>query len=147
MVIHIQLPSSVAMYSGTLQEIRFKRNTQMKKWRQKNKKHLTLYMREYCRRNKEHINKMQRVHRIKRKYDLSPEQYKKILDFQNGGCGICGKLPKKYHLSVDHDHKTGLLRGILCSPCNRAIGILGDSVESLGKTISYLKSNNVYQVI
>ena len=112
----------------------------MKDWRVLNKEKHASYMKYYCRKNREHINIMQRVHRIKRLYGLTDIQYQELLKSQNGGCGICGKIKKKYNLSVDHDHKTGKIRGLLCSPCNRALGILGDSSEALQKVLRYLNN-------
>ncbi len=56
---------------------------------------------------------------------------------QNGGCAICGQ-PQERRLHVDHDHKTGRIRGLLCGSCNRAIGLLKESVASLASAIGYL---------
>ena len=63
--------------------------------------------------------------RLRRLYNISAEEYDKILEFQNGVCPICEEEknakgePKK--LGVDHDHKSGLTRGILCFYCNRKL--------------------------
>jgi hypothetical protein len=55
---------------------------------------------------------------LKKKYKLSLEQYKALA---KNGCHICGKKPKKDQrsLHVDHDHKSGLVRGVLCYYCNK----------------------------
>lgn len=46
-------------------------------------------------------------------------------------------------LSIDHDHETGKVRGLLCNNCNRAIGLLGDSVSTLLDAVEYLRSGGV----
>ena len=62
-----------------------------------------------------------------------------MLEEQNGGCWICGKQPTgKRALDIDHDHKTGKVRGLLCSNHNRAIGLLGDDIRALVKALDYL---------
>jgi len=73
------------------------------------------------------------------KYDYD-EMYKK----QDGKCAICGKKEtiikcgKIQQLSVDHDHSTGRIRGLLCFHCNSGIGKFGDNSELLRKAADYL---------
>lgn len=50
---------------------------------------------------------------------VTDEQYERLLAAQGGGCAICGNPPKTRRLHVDHDHKTGAVRGLLCYRCNR----------------------------
>lgn len=54
-----------------------------------------------------------------------------MLDFQDGKCGVCRKPENGKALAVDHCHETGRVRGLLCSKCNTAIGLLKDSRELL----------------
>lgn len=58
---------------------------------------------------------------------------------QNGRCRICSTELKRAQL--DHDHKTGKLRGLLCHHCNVGLGNFFDSVELLEKAIDYIKEN------
>lgn len=62
---------------------------------------------------------------IQRTYDLSPEEYQALLKLQGGVCYICGRTPRTIRLAVDHDHKTGRVRGLLCANnengCNRGV--------------------------
>ncbi len=60
---------------------------------------------------------------MSRKY-LRPGLYEKLLAQQNGVCAICGKVQVGHRLSLDHDHETGKFRGLLCKPCNSALGKL-----------------------
>lgn len=52
---------------------------------------------------------------------MTVEQYDRILAAQGGGCGICGMIPRTKRLHVDHDHKTMMVRGLLCSNCNSGV--------------------------
>lgn len=85
--------------------------------------------------------------RLKRLFGITWADYQRMLVEQNERCAICGGEgfpmdPKRGHklkLFVDHDHATGRVRGLLCHNCNRALGLLHDSVESLQTAITYLK--------
>jgi hypothetical protein len=61
---------------------------------------------------------------LKHRYDLSIEEYDALVTKQNGVCAICGEPPrgKMKRLSVDHNHETGKVRGLLCITCNRVLG-------------------------
>ena len=73
------------------------------------------------------------------KLGCTPELYVKLNAEQEGLCALCRKpnaAGKK--LAVDHDHKTGIIRGLLCNGCNTALGTLGDNVESIVKVLNYI---------
>lgn len=53
-----------------------------------------------------------------RTYGITEAEYDDLLDAQGGRCAICRKPPKTKSLAVDHDHRTGRIRGLLCSFCN-----------------------------
>jgi hypothetical protein len=73
-------------------------------------------------------------------YGITAEEYAKILDAQGGKCYLCQRATgARKRLSVDHDHKTGEVRGILCGPCNRdVLGHARDSIEFFERCIEYL---------
>ena len=76
-----------------------------------------------------------------RKYGITPSQYDAMLAAQNGCCAVCESPDSKrqdHRLMVDHDHQTGEVRGLLCNPCNVAIGLLGDNISTLQNAINYL---------
>jgi len=52
---------------------------------------------------------------------LTVGQYEELLEAQGGGCAICGNPPKTRRLDVDHDHRTGAIRGLLCHVHNRVL--------------------------
>ena len=76
------------------------------------------------------------------KYGITIEDYNDMFEKQKGVCKICA-LPqtnKRFnHLCVDHDHETGKVRGLLCDPCNRAIGLFKDDPRLLNKASQYLR--------
>lgn len=80
------------------------------------------------------------------KYGVSVNEYNFNWAQQHGKCFICKKYPKEY-LVIDHDHKTNLVRGLICVQCNAAFGMVDDSIETLKSMIEYLESariNNEY---
>jgi hypothetical protein len=77
---------------------------------------------------------------LKRNYDMSPDSYKQLLTQQNNKCAICKKLINKKS-TIDHDHSTNRVRGVLCYNCNILLGAGKDSIEILENAIRYLKAN------
>jgi hypothetical protein len=79
--------------------------------------------------------------RIQHNYGLSKEAYNTLLESQGGVCAICRgpQVNGRKRLDVDHDHRTGRVRGLLCGFCNRAIGMLGDDMSLILKTYRYLE--------
>lgn len=74
----------------------------------------------------------------RRTYGLERGDFFRILAEQEYGCAICRREINERTGNVDHDHKTGLMRGILCSACNSGLGLLGDTLESLQRAVRYL---------
>lgn len=80
---------------------------------------------------------------LKKKYGISLEEFNQMVEKQNGCCAICGKHHSEnfmQSLCVDHDHKTGRVRGLLCRRCNAGIGNLNDSIQLLQNAVAYLIS-------
>lgn len=77
---------------------------------------------------------------LKRVFGISLEEYKKMSEQQKDQCAICKKNSADCGraLDVDHDHETGMVRGLLCNQCNNALGLLKDNIESLRNAIIYL---------
>ena len=79
--------------------------------------------------------------RVESVYGLTYKDYYRIFQAQGGRCAICQRargVAKK--LAVDHDHNTGLARGLLCSPCNKMLGAARDSVAFFQRAIDYLEA-------
>jgi hypothetical protein len=72
-------------------------------------------------------------------YGITIEDYNRLLEQQGGVCAICGRPPvSKRRFHVDHNHKTGVVRGLLCSGCNTAVGGVHEDTNVLQKMIAYL---------
>ena len=78
-----------------------------------------------------------------RYYGITLKEYEILLAKQNNGCAICtastGSNGKR--LSVDHNHQTGEVRGLLCDDCNIGLGKFKDNSSLLANAINYLKDN------
>jgi hypothetical protein len=84
-----------------------------------------------------------RSNHLKRKYGITLADYETMLASQNNSCAICkSESPKRnsQYFMVDHNHQTGEVRGLLCHPCNSAIGLLGDNISSLEAAVTYLST-------
>lgn len=85
---------------------------------------------------------------LKRCFDMSQDDYKKMLDKQEGVCAICSqaettaRFGKIQSLSVHQCPTTGAVRGLLCSSCSRALGNFNNSVSVLQRALSYLERFN-----
>ena len=100
------------------------------------------YCRDYDRRGVARRKAHLRRHKSKLAvYGLTPEQYDSMYQKQEGCCIICGEHQAnlKRKLSVDHCHKTGVVRGLLCGNCNVGIGNLKDDPALLFRAIEYLE--------
>lgn len=81
---------------------------------------------------------------LRLRFGLSVEEYNILVAKNDGRCGICRKgETRTRRLSLDHDHKTGVIRGFLCSRCNLALGNAGDSTEWLLLATQYLRSDKI----
>jgi hypothetical protein len=90
-----------------------------------------------------------------RRYGLAPEAYARMLAAQGGTCAICRReetsvdrrTGKVRALSVDHDHATGRVRGLLCGDCNRALGLLADDPDRLAAAATYLSGATLLRAV
>ena len=84
-----------------------------------------------------------RARDYKNKYGITISDYDLMFLEQDGVCKICSKAEPTYtNLAVDHCHTTGKVRGLLCTPCNKALGLFEDKQDLLLNAISYLKSSS-----
>lgn len=84
-----------------------------------------------------------RLRELARRYGITVQLYLDLHEQQRGACGICGRpeaeVPKK-RLAVDHDHKTGRVRGLLCQDCNFALGLLHDDSQLLAAASKWIRN-------
>lgn len=78
-----------------------------------------------------------RARELRKEYGLTDSNYKDLLAKQDGKCAICSASMDKPH--VDHCHKSGMVRALLCSPCNRALGDLKDNPAVARRAAAYLE--------
>jgi hypothetical protein len=126
-----------------------------KKHYKKNKEKINKYNREYAVKNKKEmrdwnkeyrmVNKTQiRATKRKKAYGLTQEQFDLMLDLCANKCQICGfefdiSGERSAFPHIDHSHKTGKVRGLLCQKCNLAIGLLKDSAEIIETAAAYIR--------
>ena len=135
-------------------------------YREKNREQLSLYQREYRQQNKKKISVLKKQYyqqnretllkkskqyqstrkehnkdyRLKRCFGISLEEYNRKLQLQEFQCAICHIHQDELtlSLSVDHNHKTNQIRGLLCNNCNTAIGRLKENPEYFKNAVEYL---------
>lgn len=129
------------------------------KWKVKDKAERNRKRREYYRKNEEHRlkciqlskqyyqkNPLKAIARIFKKYGLTIEDYTKMLKEQKNGCAICNHKftdtkTFKNRLFVDHCHKTGKVRGLLCSECNFGISKFKDNPKIILSAMRYIEKS------
>ncbi|QZE11266.1 HNH endonuclease [Streptomyces phage Forrest] len=79
-----------------------------------------------------------RKYDLKRKFNMTLDEYNLMESKQNGVCAICGGRDEDVSLAVDHCHSTGIVRGLLCRKCNMGLGYFDDDIEKMTKAIAYL---------
>lgn len=97
------------------------------------------YYREY-RKNNERNSDPWRDYHLRRSYGITLQAYNNLLTIQASGCAVCGlkMTDDTRRLCVDHCHKTGAVRALLCNGCNVALGSVNDDVGILLNLIDYL---------
>ena len=117
-------------------EFRAKRQREAKAWRDRNyakwkKQSLASYHR--------HRPRIIKARAAKR-HGITLELYESLLEIHKGCCGICGNpCATKRSLAIDHDHRTGKVRGLLCQKCNHGIGLFHDNPSRLRQAADYLE--------
>jgi hypothetical protein len=125
-----------------------KRKAQQKEWAQNNPSSINASSNKWRKSNPQKNKQREKKWReanghkiysasIKRKYGLSCQEYNLMSNKQDGLCLICLNGPKGM-LCVDHDHKTGKVRGLLCRSCNLMLGYAKDDAFRLSRAVDYL---------
>lgn len=93
-----------------------------------------------------------RSRQLLKRYGMTLQEYETLFEKQGCKCGICGTSEnysgntgprKEWSFSVDHCHETGVIRGLLCNDCNRALGLFKDDKNLLAKAIAWLDTKDV----
>jgi hypothetical protein len=101
----------------------------MKMWRKANPEKCAAYLFQNKRR------------RIEKQFGISPAKFDEMIISQNGKCALCDK-PIMKRPCMDHDHKTGKVRAILCLQCNSGLGHFEDSIQLVEKALVYLRKHS-----
>jgi hypothetical protein len=120
-------------------------------WQARNKEKVRAYARSYLKKRREidppeirQLNAKKKLERYTiRVYEKTLADYAHTLQKQNGHCALCPRIPEQEHskrLNWDHCHQTNEVRGLLCTPCNHALGVLGDSIGGLERALAYIKN-------
>lgn len=126
---------------------REKNREYQRQYREKNKEQILQKQRAWAKTNRGRYNarandwrrkypQKAREAKVKWKFGLEPERYRAMLLEQGGRCAIC-RIAFSTH--VDHDHKTGKVRGLLCHECNTGLGFFRDDPVRLELASEYLK--------
>lgn len=112
-----------------------------REWRRNNRERSREIVRNYQRRHPEKIKRNDRSHHLRSTYGITLEEYENLFESQGRKCAICGSPSsggpgRNFH--VDHDHKTGKVRGLLCCNCNFVVGHSLDNPEILMRAADYL---------
>jgi hypothetical protein len=101
------------------------------------------YNKQWRKNNPDRAKAHRRKSDLKRRYNLTYDEYKQMFISQNNCCKICGKDSPGTKLGwhIDHDHSTNRVRGVLCHQCNNILGKVKDSIPYLEKFIQYLKDS------
>ncbi len=140
------------------------RTLQADSWAKRNPERVRATRREWVAKNRERVRAYPRktwaeltpeqrarktarskVLHLKRTFGITPEDWQHMYEAQGGVCALCrvpGRVGKHGKLQVDHCHETGRIRGLLCGPCNVALGIFGDTVSALERVLRYMKGED-----
>ena len=116
--------------------MRARRKDYQKAYREAHKEKLRAQASTYYRSHRAEYKAKRRESRLKREYGLSLVAYMAMVDAQQGRCAICGELRQLY---VDHCHKTGSIRKLLCHQCNVGFGLFNEKFDTLMRAAEYAR--------
>jgi len=116
---------------------RLRHNRFTRSWYRRNRRYKLRQNQIWHQKNKEKVNARVRLHR----HDMTQEEHDALLRKQKNRCAICRKkFLKTPH--IDHNHKSGENRGLLCDDCNLGLGRFKDSIRILMNAIKYIKDKS-----
>jgi Recombination endonuclease VII len=136
------MPAKKYFTKEALQESRRLRHLS---WLRRNREHCNSYTRKYYKKYHQRIREQARIRSLRKRYGISAEQLESLLAAVKNTCPICRhKFDNKGRkVCVDHCHKTGVIRGVLCIKCNFAEGALG-TPEAVLRLYDYMKRNELF---
>jgi len=128
----------------TEEERREAKRAQVRAWQRRNRAHIreynNTYNRTYRKVNAARISENKRAYHLRKEYNLSQEQVGEMLREQDNRCHLClRKFTKVRRPRVDHNHRTGRVRKLLCDDCNVGLGRFKDNPRSLRRAACYVE--------
>jgi hypothetical protein len=114
-------------------------NRESREWYRKNKSRASFLRKQWANKHVLRDKTARKNGHLLRLYKISLAQFRAIENSQLGLCACCERLLKRPH--VDHDHKTGKIRALLCGTCNTGIGHFGDDSVRCEKAAAYLRKH------
>lgn len=122
-------------------ELKQKKAEYDQEYREQNFVHISAQQALYRETKKDIIAEYELHRRLLKKYGLTLDEKQAMFDAQQGLCAICNRDMKMLGNSqVDHNHETGQIRALLCGNCNRALGLIGENLNTAQKIVAYLVS-------
>jgi hypothetical protein len=117
-----------------------------KQWYAKNRDRIRAAARTRRKENPQAIQEIERRAALKR-YGLTPETFEAMVEEQKGRCKVCQVMPQGKGncgiLHVDHDHRTGKVRSLLCMKCNTAMGLMNECPLRMIALCEYMEANGL----
>ena len=121
-------------------------NAKTREWYKSNKQKSREYAKRYKGKYKAHASRyyfhITKNYHLKKKYGITLEQYNNMSASQNEVCYLCGRTNGDRSLAVDHNHKTGKVRKLLCAHCNYLVGTVENRQSEIDRIKEYLIENN-----
>ena len=121
-------------------EVRAKQKERNRTFCANNPERCREYRKRYNQKHPDKVRAGQRRRKLRHLYGIEEHDYQRLLQEQGGRCAICGGQDEQ-HLSVDHDHSTGEIRGLLCRQCNLVIGNAQEDPNILEASMRYLEKH------
>lgn len=97
------------------------------------------YQKKYYKMHGRTLREQVRLYQLWTNFKMTGDAYDNLLEKQYGCCALCYRTKTGRSLHVDHDHETGRIRGLLCAPHNRALGVLGDNETGVLCALAYIR--------
>ena len=104
------------------------------------------YERQYRKRNPEVVKQTKRGTHYRTTYGITLGEYERLKALCSGTCWICKRPGITRGLNIDHSHKTGLIRGLICHQCNRGLRWFRDNPVDLRSAATYLETSDQLMV-
>ena len=136
-----QFSNTKGLKSGKLNQCKECMKASVVVWRKANPGKCLAAKRSWSARNAQKLKRQATVRNLKKLYGITLDLFELFLEKQGRACAICGRPSRQLsrRMSVDHDHSTGEVRGLLCDKCNHLLGQANDDPQILIKAAAYLK--------